>query len=193
MGEGKGRLGRLMVFVTCCTTVSFAPSARADSTHYQTLQLGDRSRGMAAAYTAFAADGAAIWFNPAGLPLLEARLLQGSLPLVQKRTLEIEDALVTDGPDGPGREDQVEDFEVQSSPTLPGFAVASFAVGSQRNKAAKERAIEAQRALDEARKRAKEAEEEIRELERQKGVEELDEDDQRGIQGTTTTGIETIR
>lgn len=87
---------------------------------------------MAAAYTAFAADGAAIWFNPAGLPLLEARLLQGSLSLIQRRTLNIEGALVTDGPDGPGGEDQVEDFDVQSSPSLPGFAVASFAVGQKK-------------------------------------------------------------
>jgi long-subunit fatty acid transport protein len=106
--------------------------ARADSTHYQTLQLGERSRGMAAAYTAFAADGAAIWYNPAGLPLLEPKLLQGSLSLVQRRTVAIEGALVTDGPDGPGGEEQVEDFQLSSNPTLPGFAVAAFAVGKHK-------------------------------------------------------------
>ena len=50
------RLGLLAAF--------FAPllhphtaNAQADGTHYQTLQLGERSRGMAAAYTAYAADG----------------------------------------------------------------------------------------------------------------------------------------
>lgn len=112
--------------------VTPATTARADSSHYQTLQLGDRSRGMAAAYTGFAADGAAIWFNPAGLPLLDAKLLQGSLSLVQRRTLDIEGALVTDGPDGPGGEDQVEDFTLNSSPSLPGFAVASFALGKRK-------------------------------------------------------------
>jgi len=115
--------------------VGFPPSgavAQGDSTHYQTLQLGERSRGMAAAYTGFAADGAAIWFNPAGLPLLEAKLLQGSLSLVQKRTLDIEGAVVSDGPDGPGGEDQVEDFQLRSSPNLPGFAVASFALGERK-------------------------------------------------------------
>jgi hypothetical protein len=106
--------------------------AQGDSTHYQTLQLGERSRGMAAAYTAFAADGAAIWFNPAGLPLLEPKLLQGSLSLVQRRTLDIEGAIVTNGPDGPGGETQVEDFNLKSSPSLPGFAVASFAVGKKK-------------------------------------------------------------
>lgn len=106
--------------------------AQADSTHYQTLQLGERSRGMAGAYTGFAADGAAIWFNPAGLPLLEPRLLQGSLSLIQRRTLDIEGAVVTDGPDGPGGEDQVEDFQLKSNPNLPGFAVASFAVGKRK-------------------------------------------------------------
>ena len=103
--------------------------AQGDSTHNQTLQLGERSRGMAGAYTAFASDGAAIWFNPAGLPLLEPKLLQGSLSLVQIRTTDIEGAIISDGPDGPGGEDQVENFNLKSSPNLPGFAVASFAVG----------------------------------------------------------------
>jgi hypothetical protein len=84
---------------------------------------------MAAAFTAFAADGAAIWFNPAGLPFLEPKLLQGSLSLIQKKTLDIEGAIVSDGPDGVGGEEQVEDFKLESSPSLPGFAVASFALG----------------------------------------------------------------
>jgi hypothetical protein len=84
---------------------------------------------MAAAFTAFAADGAAIWFNPAGLPFLEPKLLQGSLSLIQKKTLDIEGAIVSDGPDGIGGEEQVEDFKLESSPSLPGFAVASFALG----------------------------------------------------------------
>jgi hypothetical protein len=115
-------------------SLALAPNlakAQADSTHYQTLQLGERSRGMAAAYTGFAADGAAIWFNPAGLPLLEPKLLQGSLSLIQRRTLDIQGAVVTDGPDGPGGEDQVEDFQLKSNPALPGFAVASFALGKR--------------------------------------------------------------
>jgi len=87
---------------------------------------------MAAAFTGFAADGAAIWFNPAGLPFLEPRLLQGSLSLIQRHTVDIEGAIVTDGPDGVGGEDQVEDFELKSSPSLPGFAVASFALGKRK-------------------------------------------------------------
>ncbi len=107
-------------------------SAQADSTHYQTLQLGERSRGMAGAYTAYAADGAAIWFNPAGLPLLEPKLLQGSLSLIQRRTAKYSGAIVSDGPDGPGGEDQVSDFNLKSNPNLPGFAVASFAVGKRK-------------------------------------------------------------
>jgi len=107
-------------------------SARADSTHYQTLQLGERSRGMAGAFTAFAADGAAIWYNPAGLPFLEAKLLQGSLSLIQKHTIDMEGAIVSDGPDGIGGENQVEDFKLNSSPSLPGFAVASFALGKRK-------------------------------------------------------------
>ena len=125
------RLGLLAAF--------FAPllyphtaKAQADATHYQTLQLGERSRGMAAAYTAYAADGSAIWFNPAGLPLLEPKLLQGSLSLIQRRTLEIQGAVVSDGPDGVGGADQVEDFELKSNPNLPGFAVASFALGKRK-------------------------------------------------------------
>jgi hypothetical protein len=53
-------------FIVGSVLLAFAVSdASADATHYQTLQLGERSRGMAAAYTGFAADGAAIWFNPA--------------------------------------------------------------------------------------------------------------------------------
>ena len=47
-----------IAFVAACLTLGLrAPAASADSTHYQTLQLGERSRGMAAAYTGFAADG----------------------------------------------------------------------------------------------------------------------------------------
>jgi hypothetical protein len=118
----------LFAFVVV-VAVPLPAGAQGDSTHYQTLQLGERSRGMAAAYTAFAADGAAIWYNPAGLPLLEPKLLQGSLSLVQRRTVNIEGAVVSNGPDGPGGEDQVEDFQLKSAPNLPGFAVASFAVG----------------------------------------------------------------
>ena len=106
--------------------------AQADSTHYQTLQLGERSRGMAGAYTGFAADGAAVWYNPAGLPLLEPRLLQGSLSLIQIRTLDIKGAVASDGPDGAGGEDQVEDLQLKSNPSLPGFAVASFALGKRK-------------------------------------------------------------
>ena len=124
--------------LSICLAQSFwgpgAAEAQGDSTHYQTLQLGERSRGMAAAYTGFAADGAAIWFNPAGLPLLEPKLLQGSLSLIQIRTVDIEGAIVTDGPDGVGGEDQVSDFNLKSNPALPGFAVASFAVGKRKER-----------------------------------------------------------
>ena len=122
-----------IAFVGGCLALAVCPpSAIADSSHYQTLQLGERSRGMAAAYTGFAADGAAIWFNPAGLPFLEPKLLQGSLSLIQKHTIDIEGAIVSDGPDGIGGEDQVEDFQLKSSPSVPGFAVASFALGKRK-------------------------------------------------------------
>ena len=125
--------GASVALVAALAIAVLAPrSASADSTHYQTLQLGERSRGMAAAYTAFAADGAAIWYNPAGLPLLEPKLLQGSLSLIQRRTLDIEGAIISDGPDGIGGEDQVEDFQIKSTPSLPGFAVAAFAVGKRK-------------------------------------------------------------
>ncbi|MBT8451933.1 MAG: hypothetical protein KJO40_08215 [Deltaproteobacteria bacterium] len=124
-------VGLLAAFLAPLVGTSSA-AAQADSTHYQTLQLGERSRGMAGAFTAYAADGAAIWFNPAGLPLLEPKLLQGSLSLIQRRTLKYSGALVSDGPDGPGGEDQVEDFNLKSNPTLPGFAVASFALGKRK-------------------------------------------------------------
>jgi hypothetical protein len=122
--------------------MAYPHTASADSTHYQTLQLGERSRGMAAAFTGFAADGAAIWFNPGGLPFLEARLLQGSLSLIQSRTLDIEGAIISDGPDGPGGEDQVEDFELKSSPSLPGFAVASFALGKRKKELDNRKALQ---------------------------------------------------
>jgi hypothetical protein len=124
-----------IAFVAACLVPTVRPQsvkAQADGTHYQTLQLGERSRGMAGAFTAFAADGAAIWFNPAGLPLLEPKLLQGSLSLLQRRTLEVQGAVVSDGPDGPGGEDQVENFDLKSNPNLPGFAVASFALGKRK-------------------------------------------------------------
>ena len=130
---GVYRAARAVLWaVLLALAVSGSAAAQGDSSHYQTLQLGERSRGMAAAYTAFAADGAAIWFNPAGLPLLEPKLLQGSLSLVQLRKRQIEGAVVSDGPDGVGGEDQVEDFELRSSPSLGGFAVVSFALGKPR-------------------------------------------------------------
>jgi hypothetical protein len=97
---------------------------------------------MAAAFTGFAADGAAIWFNPGGLPFLEPRLLQGSLSLIQRHTIDIEGAIVTDGPDGVGGEDQVEDFELKSSPSLPGFAVASFALGKRKEELDNRKAVQ---------------------------------------------------
>jgi len=122
--------------------MAYPHTASADSTHYQTLQLGERSRGMAAAYTGFAADGAAIWFNPGGLPFLEPKLLQGSLSLIQSQKRTIEGAVVTDGPDGPGGEDQVKDFELKSSPTIPGFAVASFALGKRKESLDNRKAIQ---------------------------------------------------
>ncbi|MBW1757847.1 MAG: hypothetical protein JRJ80_16980, partial [Deltaproteobacteria bacterium] len=130
---GVCRAARAVLWtVLLALAVNGSAAAQGDSSHYQTLQLGERSRGMAAAYTAFAADGAAIWFNPAGLPLLEPKLLQGSLSLVQLRKRQIEGAIVSDGPDGVGGEDQVEDFELRSSPSLGGFAVVSFALGKPR-------------------------------------------------------------
>ena len=81
---------------------------------------------MAAAYTAFAADGAAIWYNPAGLPLLEPRLLQGSLALFQLRKIEIEGAVLP----RPGSEPA--NLDIESSPSLPVFAAATFALGKMR-------------------------------------------------------------
>ena len=132
MSRGVRRAFGAALVAANLALVACASFASADSTHYQTLQLGERSRGMAAAYTGFAADGAAIWYNPGGLPLLEPRLLQGSLSLIQSRKLDIQGAIVSDGPDGVGGEDQVEDFELKSSPSLPGFAVASFALGKRK-------------------------------------------------------------
>ena len=129
---GKALWVSLLIAFVLLSLDSHTAKAQADSTHYQTLQLGERSRGMAGAYTAYAADGAAIWFNPAGLPLLEPKLLQGSLSLIQRRTLDIQGAVVSDGPDGVGGADQVEDFSLKSNPNLPGFAVASFALGKRK-------------------------------------------------------------
>lgn len=125
---GLRRAGRAG-WIAILALAALQSQAGADSSHYQTLQLGERSRGMAAAFTAFASDGAAIWYNPAGLPLLEPKLLQGSLTLIQRARRDIQGAVISDGPDGPGGETQVEDFKLKSSPALPGFAVASFAIG----------------------------------------------------------------
>jgi long-subunit fatty acid transport protein len=113
--------------VTCVVVslVLHGSIAHADSTHYQTLQLGERSRGMAAAYTAFAADGAAIWYNPAGLPLLEPRLLQGSLALFQLRKIDIDGALAGES-EAPGA------LTIESNPSLPVFGAATFALGKKR-------------------------------------------------------------
>jgi hypothetical protein len=97
---------------------------------------------MAAAYTGFAADGAAIWFNPAGLPFLEPKLLQGSLSLIQSHTIDMQGAIVSDGPDGIGGADQVEDFQLKSSPSLPGFAVASFALGKRKESLDNRKAVQ---------------------------------------------------
>jgi hypothetical protein len=142
MNGGIRRALRIVFLAVCISPVLHSSSASADSSHYQTLQLGERSRGMAAAFTGFAADGAAIWFNPAGLPFLEPRLLQGSLSLIQRHTLDIEGAIITDGPDGVGGQDQVSDFELKSSPSLPGFAVASFALGKRKEELDNRKAVQ---------------------------------------------------
>jgi hypothetical protein len=139
---GKALWVSLLIALVSPSLDPHTANAQADSTHYQTLQLGERSRGMAGAYTAFAADGAAIWFNPAGLPLLEPRLLQGSLSLIQRRTLDIKGAVVSDGPDGVGGADQVEDFQLKSNPNLPGFAVASFALGKRKEELDDRKAVQ---------------------------------------------------
>ncbi|MGB8224617.1 MAG: hypothetical protein WCF10_18650 [Polyangiales bacterium] len=125
MCDANRRLGGSAFVLTFSTMVFTGLTARADSTHYQTLQLGERSRGMAAAYTAFAADGAAIWYNPAGLPLLQPRLLQGSLSLIQHRTLHIQGALVTDGPGG---EDQGGTLSAQLEPFAPWLRRGRFRI-----------------------------------------------------------------
>ena len=142
MSVGIRRAMGLACVAACLAPIVYPQVASADSSHYQTLQLGERSRGMAAAYTGFAADGAAIWFNPAGLPFLEPKLLQGSLSLIQKHTIDIEGAIVSDGPDGIGGEDQVEDFQLNSSPSLPGFAVASFALGKRKEELDNRKALQ---------------------------------------------------
>jgi len=77
MSGGVGRALGIAIVAVCLVPMAYPRTASADSTHYQTLQLGERSRGMAAAFTGFASDGAAIWFNPGGLPFLDAKLLQG--------------------------------------------------------------------------------------------------------------------
>jgi hypothetical protein len=76
------------------------------------------------------------------------------------------------------RQERERDMEEETDPEL---------------KAAKARAIEARRQVDEAEQRAKEADQKVEELERQKGVEDLDEEDQKALQGTTRTGIDTLR
>ena len=91
--RGRAAWVGLLIAIATLAICPRTAKAQADNTHYQTLQLGERSRGMAGAYTAYAADGAAIWFNPAGLPLLEPRLLQGSLSLIQRRTVDIQGAV----------------------------------------------------------------------------------------------------
>ncbi len=116
--------------------------ASADST---TIKLCSSASALAAwrrPTPGFAADGAAIWFNPGGLPFLEPKLLQGSLSLIQSRKLTIEGAIISDGPDGVGGEDQVEDFELKSSPSLPGFAVASFALGKRKKELDNRKALQ---------------------------------------------------
>ena len=75
------------------------------------------------------------------------------------------------------RQEKLEDMEEEEDPQL---------------KAAKQQAIEARRARDEAEQRVKEAEEEVEKMERRL-KQNLDADDQDALQGSTTTGIETIR
>ena len=79
------------------------------------------------------------------------------------------------------REAQREDMEQETDPQV---------------KAAKERAVEARAQADSANERAEEAEREAEKLELLKKIREgenLDAGDQGAIQGSTQTGIETIR
>jgi len=60
VGHRSLTVGRGGIIVGVALLAFSVSDAFADATHYQTLQLGERSRGMAAAYTGFAADAAAI-------------------------------------------------------------------------------------------------------------------------------------
>ena len=51
MSGGVGRALGIAMCAACLVAIVNPSDVRADSTHYQTLQLGERSRGMAAAYT----------------------------------------------------------------------------------------------------------------------------------------------
>lgn len=99
----------------------------ADATHYQTLQLGNRSRGMASAFTGVAADASAIYFNPGGLATTENRTLQGALSIAHIRKRTSKGAIVFD--DGTGSQER--DFVLKSSPSLPGFAATTFGLGKK--------------------------------------------------------------
>ncbi|MGB8224618.1 MAG: hypothetical protein WCF10_18655 [Polyangiales bacterium] len=76
------------------------------------------------------------------------------------------------------RQEQQQDMEEETDPEI---------------KAAKERAIDARRQAEEAERRARQADEEVQELEERKGTRELDEEDQKALQGGTQTGINTLR
>jgi len=62
--------------------------------------------------------------------------------LLQRRTLKYSGAVISDGPDGPGGEPQVSDFNLKSNPNLPGFAVASFALGKRKEELDNRKAVQ---------------------------------------------------
>jgi hypothetical protein len=76
------------------------------------------------------------------------------------------------------RQEQQQDMEQETDPEL---------------KEAKARAIEARQQAKEAEQRAKEAEEEVEKLKEQKGVEDLDAEDQKALQDATKAGINRLR
>jgi long-subunit fatty acid transport protein len=108
--------GYLVRLIPCWIVfiVSFSLPALADEFHYINILVGERSAGMAGAYTAISDDPSGCYYNPAGLAYTGGTTLSASVNAYHGSRLLYKDVL-------PGTDGVRHDFEQTSSALLPNF------------------------------------------------------------------------
>lgn len=102
----------------CCGALvaglfAFSAGARAQELNYQTFLVGERALGMGGAFTGYADDPSASYYNPAGIAQIETSAVSGSLSVNAFNSYVVED--------GYGSPVGTADLEHDGTPTVPLF------------------------------------------------------------------------